>query len=278
MNKKEFNKFFKSYSKNVDNANKQYFWKLSDDIIIRIIKRHIPIPSHRGKTILDAGGGTGRWILILSKYYKTNFILYDLSRDMLRKAKENISQLDLKKRVKIIRGNLTNMKSIKNSSIDYIISIYNPISFIENKKMAIKELYRILKKNGQILIMGQGYFNALYSKITNYNALPQELDNLEKNHKVKWAQYTPELNVFSKETLEKLLKSQGFNIIKSYGIPILVQPGVEDFDPENILKSKVSKALENKQFYKKVLEIEMKYNSQPSLVNRGVNILTVAKK
>ena len=90
MNKKEFDIFFKPYSKNVDNANRHGFWKLSDALVTQIIKDNIPVKINKDSVILDAGGGTGRWVCDLSKIYKSIFIVYDLSRDMLEKAEDNI--------------------------------------------------------------------------------------------------------------------------------------------------------------------------------------------
>jgi len=65
---------------------------------------------------------------------------------------------------------------------------------------------------------------------------------------------------------------------KTYGVPVLVQPGPEDFDPENIKKSRISNALEKEIFFKKVFELEMKYNNHPTVVNRGMNMFAVAIK
>lgn len=59
---------------------------------------------------------------------------------------------------------------------------------------------------------------------------------------------------------------------------MFAQPGQEDFDPENITKSKISSALENEDFFNKVFELEMKYNGQPTIANRGMNMLAVATK
>ncbi len=59
-NSLKWQKFFREYSKNVDRADSQYFWKLSDDIISAIITRHLPSSFRCKSVILDAGGGTGR--------------------------------------------------------------------------------------------------------------------------------------------------------------------------------------------------------------------------
>jgi ubiquinone/menaquinone biosynthesis C-methylase UbiE len=276
---KKFKNFFEPYAKNIDEVNQLAFWKLNNEIILKIIKRHIPMATPRKKIILDAGGGTGRWICNLSKIYKTDFIIYDLSQDMLDKARENIKRVKINKRVKIIRGDLTDLKEIFNSSVDFIISIYNPISFIGQKEKAISELYRSLKKDGKILIMGQGFYNAIFSKITNFVATAKELKWMEKNSKVKWGEHIQALHVFSRESLEKLMETKGFKVVKSYGIPIFVQPGPEDFAENSSGESRISQALrENKSFYNEILRLEMKYNSKPELINRGINIFTVAQK
>jgi len=276
---KKFKSFFKGYSLSVDQADEQYFWKLSDNIIQAIIEKHISCKINKNYTILDAGGGTGRWIVKLSKKYKSNFILYDLSESMLKVAKNKQALKKLDSRLKIVRGDLENMSSIKSSSVDYIISIYNPISFIKSPKKVFAEFNRILKNQGLIMIMGQGYYNALYSKINNYLADENELNDLLKNKAVSWNKNVPKLKVFTKESLEKLVESVGLIPIKTYGIPVFAQPKSEDFDSKNQQKSPLSHKLENDpDFFKTIFDIEMTHNSQESVVNRGMNLMIVAKK
>ncbi|MEA3304275.1 MAG: methyltransferase domain-containing protein [Patescibacteria group bacterium] len=101
MNKTEFKEFFQNYSKNVDNADVSNFWKLSDDLILQIIKDNIPVTEDM--TLLDAGGGTGRWVKKLSDIYPGNFIIYDLSEDMLEQAYSNIKNAGIENRVEIIQ-------------------------------------------------------------------------------------------------------------------------------------------------------------------------------
>ena len=67
-------------------------------------------------------------------------------------------------------------------------------------------MFRILKKGGKIIIMGHGFFNAIASKINNYCADVKELGSLDKERMVKWSDYVPKLNVFSKEIIENDLK------------------------------------------------------------------------
>lgn len=279
MNKKEFDAFFKNYSQNVDNADRQNFWKLSDEIIFAILKNHFSGENlDSEKLILDAGGGSAKWSIKLSEEFNNKFIVYDLSQDMLDKAKQNIYNANKDNKISLVCGDMCNMERIKTNSIDHIISIYSPLSFIYDQDKALKELYRILKPNGSLFIMSHSYFNAINSKINNYFAEHKELEKLSSQFRVKWNDYVPELVVHSKESLEKSLINVGFKVFKTYGIPIFIQPRDEDFDSTNTKISKISSYLSDGTIFKTILDLEMRYNSEPTLVNRGVNIFSHVKK
>ena len=278
MRKKEFDAFFRDYAKNVDNANRHGFWQLSDALILQIIKDNIPAGIGKDAVILDAGGGTGRWVCDLSRIYRSHFVVYDRSRDMLSKAEANIETAGITERVRLVEGDLKDMQTIESRSVDYIVSIYSPISFIYEKDKALGEMFRVLKKGGKIIIMGQGYHNAIASKINNYCADARELGLLNKKHMVKWGEGVPALNVFSREIIEGDLKRAGFTPIKTYGVPVFAQPGPEDFDPTNRKKSRISAALEDGKFFRQVFKLEMEHNSRPEVVDRGMNMFAVALK
>ena len=274
-----FDSFFESYSKNVDRADMLYFWKLSDQIIEKLLHKHIIAMPDSPSCILDAGGGTGRWIIKLAQHLPSTFILYDRSPAMLAQAEKNITKANLLDRVTLREGNLCAMDSIPSESIDAIISIYNPLSFVDEPRKAVVELCRILKKGGVIVVMGQNFYNALYSKINNFLASADELINIENKQCVQWTTGVPPLHMFSKESLEKLFLDESCDILATYGIPVFAQPTVEDFDSENKQRGRLSQKLENDPlFFEAVLDIEMKYNSLPNVANRGMNLMMVARK
>ncbi len=279
MKKEIFDSFFKPYAKTVDKAaGVSAFWRLSDEIITEIIRLEIAPYCTDSSLTMDAGGGTGRWAIKLSEILKGKFVVFDRSKDMLEKASENIRKSNVSDRISIVEGDLTKMDDFADNSVGSIVSIYSPLSFIYEQDEAAKELFRILKPGGQILIMSQGYHNALASKINNYRADAKELRKLANKQRVKWAPHVPELVTHSKESIEKLFSAVGFQIQKTYGVPIFVQPGPEDFDSENEKKSAVSKYLENTEVFKSVFEIEMKFNANEAVANRGMNIFMLAEK
>ncbi len=279
MKKEIFDSFFGPYAKNVDKAAVvSAFWRLSDDIITEIIRREIAPYCTDSSLTMDAGGGTGRWAIKLADVLKGKIVVFDRSQDMLEKASENIKKSNVSSRIDIVEGDLAQINSFADNSVDNIVSIYSPLSFIYEQGKVAKELFRILKPDGRILIMSHGYHNALASKINNYQSSPEELQKLKNEGRVKWTSHVPELVTHSKESIEKLFLDAGFYIHKTYGLPVFVQPGPEDFDPGNEKKSSVSKYLENPDIFKLVFEIEMKYNSCETVVNRGMNIFMLVEK
>lgn len=279
MDQKTFDDFFQLYAKNVDKAdNVSAFWRLSDALIMEVIKENIGRHCTAQSIVCDAGGGTGRWTVKMSKELPGKFMVYDRSADMLAKAKENLEKAGLSDRVALVQGDLTDMKSVENESIDHIVSIYSPISFIYEAGKAVSEMKRVLRKEGKILLMGHSYYNALASKVNNYRAGSEEIARLSREYRVKWAPYVPELMTFSKESMESLLETAGFRIEKTYGIPVFAQPGPEDFDPKNEKVSAVSKYLENDDVFKEIFDLEMEHNGKDTVANRGMNIFTLATK
>lgn len=279
MKKEIFDSFFNPYSKTVDEAaDVSVFWRLSDEIITEIIQREIAPYCTDESLVMDAGGGTGRWAVRLSEFLKGKIVVFDRSTDMLAKAHENIERSAASERIDTIEGDLANIEHFKDESVDHIMSIYSPLSFIYDQTKAVQELFRILKPGGRILIMSHGHFNAVASKINNYKAGAEELKKLTETRMVKWATHVPELVTHSKESIEKLFSDAEFNILKTYGVPVFVQPGPEDFDPSNERKSSVSEYLENPDTFEAIFRLEMKFNSLDTVANRGMNMFMLGEK
>ena len=103
------------------------------------------------KTILEIGTGPGH---ILEELLKENFskvIGIDISLDMLLRAKKRNSN---NKKLFLINANAEKIP-IKESTVDLIIS-RGSIFFWKDLETAFKEIYRVLKPNGFLLI-GGGY-------------------------------------------------------------------------------------------------------------------------
>jgi len=278
MKKEKFDSFFKIHSENVDNANNQGFWKLSDEIVknylLEIIKNRSNV------TIVDFGGGTGRWAKILDEYLvNSHIIIVDLSKDMLGVATAKIKAGNYKNKISLINADIANVQELDDGIADYIISTYNPLSFVDNPQDVINEAYRIVKQNSKVAITTQAYYNALYSKIFNYQAEPQDLLRIQKDKKLVWNDFVPETWQLSQEDMENMFELAGFRNIESRGIACVTQPQDEDWDQTNVKIGKLSKKLNsNQEFFDTVLQLELAAGKDQQAVNRGMNIMTIGEK
>lgn len=278
MNKKEFDEFFSMHSQNVDNASKLGFWALTDDLLKEFLLENMPKRS--GVTVVDFGGGTGRWLKTLDEYFTdTKFIIVDLSADMLAQAQRKKDEGAYRNRVELIESNIENIPDLADNSADYIISTYNPLSFVDAPQNVIIEAYRILKKDGCAMITVQGYYNALYSKLNNSIADAKELSKIQADMKVKWNDFVPALWQLPKSRMEELFLTAGFIDVEFRGIATVIQPQGEDFDPENKQLGPISEKLNSDQdFYNAVYSIEKQASMDQNAIDRAMNILTIGRK
>lgn len=98
----------------------------------------------------DIGCGNGILInhLIKSGIAKKMFAI-DISNDMLSKANKNNTNLD---NIEYIQSDATQILKVQDSMLDFVsqVMFYHTIELVED---AIKETYRVLKKNGVLLVV-----------------------------------------------------------------------------------------------------------------------------
>lgn len=106
--------------------------------------------------LLDIGCGNGRFYSFLSKKFPISYLGIDNSKNLLKEAKR------LNKKAKFKKGNILNLPLKNNSfSIASCIAILHHIPSKKLREKALKEISRILKPRGRLLL-------------TVWNLLPQE--------------------------------------------------------------------------------------------------------
>lgn len=96
-------------------------------------------------TILDAGGGTGKWTYRLARLgYRV--ILVDISPNSLLIAKRRLSEL--KADVQIVEGNVEAI-NLPSQSVDFILS-QGPMSYTPDPSRMLNEMYRLLEPGGRM--------------------------------------------------------------------------------------------------------------------------------
>lgn len=109
--------------------------------------------------ILDAGCGSGRTTVELSKVWKNGQIVaFDLfesksddigSRDLLEK---NLKIAGITDRVRVVNGDVTNLE-FQDNTFDAMVSTLLLNNLGNAKLTGLKELYRVLKPGGKLLVV-----------------------------------------------------------------------------------------------------------------------------
>jgi ubiquinone/menaquinone biosynthesis C-methylase UbiE len=99
-----------------------------------------------GEKIIDVGGGTGLIAKVLrSKKQNDDIMVIDLSRSMLQKVKDST--------LSIVQGDVTTFP-LKDETFTLAILVNTVHHIYETKQQAaLREVYRILKKQGRIFII-----------------------------------------------------------------------------------------------------------------------------
>lgn len=106
---------------------------MDDQILHDHLEREISCRLDGVKTILDAGGGTGRFSIWLAKQgYRVTHL--DISRPMLEKASAIAEWEGVMDRVEFVHGRLTELSGYRTGQFDLVLSLDAPISYTYPKQ------------------------------------------------------------------------------------------------------------------------------------------------
>jgi ubiquinone/menaquinone biosynthesis C-methylase UbiE len=201
-------KRFNDWSKKYDKSILQFLvFRNSHDMFIRNL-----LQDNRPFRILDVGCGTGEFALKLKGNKKdANIYGVDISTDMIKVAKGKTKfNKDMDFRV----GDVEDMP-YDNNYFDYITCAHS-FHHYPNKRKAIREMYRVLKDNGKVMII-DGYKDRLLGKFI--------FDFIIKKHEVN-------VHHLHSKQFQRIMKRIGFKDIAQTIfnplIPLLLTRGVAD--------------------------------------------------
>lgn len=247
--------------------------KLEYDLCLPIVLKYLS----KGTEILDLGGGPGRYTIELAQMgYSLH--LADLSKELLEQAKERIAELKVENVKSINQVNAIDLSLYKDNSFDAVL-LFGPIYHLTNiteRISCIKEVYRVLKKDGLVIASFIPYLTGAIGVATRMFYFPDQVaietlnrvfsNGIFNNNADRGFQegYYPT----SKEIV-KLFGENGFSKILLRSIR-----GWGANKEEQIYKLKV----ENPKAFEAVIELINKTADDPSIIETGGQAIFVGKK
>jgi SAM-dependent methyltransferase len=139
---------------NTDLYTKEYLDNLPEDAVKASLGCANPIVLanlQRGETVLDLGSGGGIDALISTKLVGTEGMVYglDMTDEMLELANRSKEKMGVEN-IAFLKGYIEDIP-LGNESVDVITSNC-VINLCEDKEIAMREAYRVLKKGGRLAI------------------------------------------------------------------------------------------------------------------------------
>ncbi len=168
--------------------------------------------------IADLGCGNGRFYDFLKKNCQIRYIGLDNSKKLLKLAKDKFKN---DTNVNFIEGNLLNT-GLENSSVGVVTAIasFHHLPGHKNRQKSLQEIYRILEKNGLLIISVWNLFQTKYKKYI-WQARLKHILSLGKydwrDTFIPWGKTDIKRYYYafkSKEVI-KLLKKNNFNILET---------------------------------------------------------------
>jgi arsenite methyltransferase len=178
----------------------------------------------KGETVLDLGSGGGIDAFISSKYVGEEGKVYglDMTNEMLELANKNKDKMGVSN-VEFIKGYIEDIP-LENETIDVITSNC-VINLCEDKEVALREAYRVLKQGGRIAI----------ADIVQLKDVPEDI----RQSAEMWVGcIAGALNI---EVYEDILKKVGFKEVEITPVNIYTKEIIEDIAKQKNLGDVYSK-------------------------------------
>ncbi len=203
---------------------KDTFHQLELNTTLKFLDKCLP----KNGLILDAGGGPGRYTVELAKK-GYQMVLFDITPELLEKAKRNIKRFRVKKNIKdVVQGSIIDLSMFENETFDAVLCLGGPLSHIEgevNRKKSVEELVRVAKKGAPIFISVIGRLGVLIKMLKYWPdelALPTHFENLWKKGDDDMWRGEYYCHFFLPQELADLVENSGVEILEKVGLEGLV--------------------------------------------------------
>ena len=273
MTKSACELFYDRVAHNYDHMYQTAYWEFYNAVVWHNLKKYLP--SNMASKILDIGGGTGLWALKLAKSgYKVT--LSDISHKMLDVGRQKAETMGLSARLEFIKADICDLSAFTNEAFDLVIAQGDPLSYCDNSKQAMKELYRVLKPAGILIASVDNKLSGM--KLFIRQGLVDEFETFTRTGQSKWftrdeAEQYP-ITFFTPDELRVLLSHSGFEVLSLIGKMVL--PLGEVYDAQK--RQTDSSILKDPKTFDRLLKLELKFHATEALLGGASHLEIVGKK
>jgi len=263
MSEEQSRKVMSYYDRSAQNYDREldvpYFREFYDKITWRYIGPYLPIKG----TVLDAGGGTGRWTIPIAER-GLRVVLYDISSQMLEVARKKIKEEGLGHLVTFEEGDICDLNH-DDDSFDFVLAEGDPISYCSDPDRAVGELARVLKPDHFAAAGVDGLFSAVRGTLIN-KGLDEALKVL-RDRRFFAEQWGFNCWAFSPDDLRKLFEDNGLEVVKVLGKTVVL-----------LSREERESFLQEEEKAKGLLDLELMLCEEPSIAGYGGHLHAVGRK
>jgi ubiquinone/menaquinone biosynthesis C-methylase UbiE len=224
------------------------------------------LPGAETSTILEAGCGTGRWVMHLApRGYQ--MVLTDLSPEMIEHARQKVEDSGLSSHIEGYHVlDICELSTLSNASFELVLALGGPLTLCRDASMAINEFRRVTKPGGYIICdVANRYRTAL--QLVHEQNTDQILSLIDTGSFMRPDGLSD--HRFSPSEITEIFVTQGTEVIHRVGIcPFF------DFLPT---KDQV-RILDDETVFTMMQDIRRRYAEDPSMLAISGRLLIVARK
>jgi SAM-dependent methyltransferase len=216
------------------------YWEVVFQLTWRNVLRHLP--KDMSTRCLDVGCGTGRWGMRLAKAgYVTDFL--DISQKMLDQAAVKLARLERQfafvtampdapdRSVVPVEGagsylwhaTIDDLARLPSASYDFIIGQGDPLNCAEKPGRAFKELARLLRPGGVMLMAVDNRLQGIYHYFKDGDIAG--LEDFLRTGRTRWVTDNPDeqypMTMFTPGQLRAMAKERGLEFVSMIGKTVL---------------------------------------------------------
>ncbi|MDG6913543.1 MAG: class I SAM-dependent methyltransferase [Nitrososphaerota archaeon] len=248
------------------------YHRLELDTTLHFLRKYLP----RDGTLLDAGGGPGRYTIELAKMgYK--MVLFDLLPKHLQTARKEAANAAVEGRVvECAEGSIEDLSRFQASSFDAVLCLGGTLGHIlsrTRRSNAIRELRRVARRSAPIFVSVVGRNAKIINKMANKTQEWEDYPNIYARIS-RTGDYHGELgfapsHFFFLDELKAELRRGGLRVVECVGLE-----GLSSTHPREV--NRMAKSLPIA--WKAWLEVHLQTCNLPAIADTSDHFLVICRK